>query len=315
MKCLVTGAAGFIGSHLCDRLLDLGHTVTGVDAFIRYYPRVIKERHLATARVHPRFQLAELDLRDPLPPSLLDGVEVIYHLAAVPGLCRSWSEYGLYESCNLRATQRLLTAAAKASDLRRFVHASTSSVYGRQATGNEDVPTRPVSPYGVTKLAAEALVRAYHESFGVPAVVLRYYSVYGPRQRPDMGYHRFIRAFVERQSITIYGDGSHVRGNTFVSDCVDATVRAAEAKPGAIYNVGGGETTTTLGVVHKLEAIFGYKVPIVHAAPRPGDQSETKADTSRIRADLGWQPRVGLDEGLRAQAEWQGRAVTTRRAA
>jgi nucleoside-diphosphate-sugar epimerase len=309
MKCLVTGAAGFIGSHLCERLLALGHDVTGVDAFIPYYPRPVKEANLAACRHHPHFRLAEHDLREPLPPALLDGVETVFHLAAVPGLSRSWTEYSLYESCNLRATQRLLAAAAKSPHLRKFVHASTSSVYGRFARGGEEMPKAPVSPYGVTKLAAEALAEAYADAFGVPVVVLRYFSVYGPRQRPDMGYHRFIRAFVTRTPITLYGDGSQVRGNTYISDCVEATVRAAGAPAGEVFNVGGGETTSTAGVIERLEQIFGYAVPVLRAEARKGDQAETRADTSKIREKLGWEPKVGLDEGLRAQAAWQGLAA------
>jgi nucleoside-diphosphate-sugar epimerase len=199
------------------------------------------------------------------------------------------------------------------------VYGSTSSVYGRFAVGGEDQPTQPVSPYGVTKLAAEHLCHAYSEAAGLPVVTLRFFSVYGPRQRPDMGYHRFVQAFLNRTPITLYGDGSQVRGNTFVGDCVAAVVAAADAPAGSLFNVGGGEATTTLGVIRKLERIFGYTVPVVRQDPRAGDQQETGADTTRLRSALGWKPLVGLDEGLTRQVEWQaaraGRLLTAAAAA
>src|SRR5947209_2120407 len=251
MKCLVTGAAGFIGSHLCERLLQAGHDVAGVDAFIPYYPRAVKEANLAAARAHPAFTFHELDLRDAPLELVVGEADVVFHLAAVPGLAQSWTRFDLYEGCNVSATQRLLEAARKSPALKRFVYASTSSVYGRYAAGDEAIPARPISPYGVTKLAAENLCRAYAEEQELPLVVLRYFSVYGPRQRPDMGYHRFIRALLDGEPVTIYGDGQQVRGNTYVADCVEATVAAAQAVPGEVYNVGGGEAATVWGVLAK----------------------------------------------------------------
>ncbi|HZT79211.1 MAG TPA: NAD-dependent epimerase/dehydratase family protein [Gemmataceae bacterium] len=305
MKCLVTGAAGFIGSHLCERLLRDGHAVTGADAFLPYYPRPAKEANLAACRAHPAFAFHHLDLRSAPLARALDGVEAVFHLAAMPGLARSWTDFDLYNSCNLTATHRLLEAACRLPSLRRFVYASTSSVYGRFSSGDESLPTRPVSPYGVTKLAAENLCRAFAEEHGLPLVVLRYFSVYGPRQRPDMGYHRFVRALAAGEPVTVYGDGLQVRGNTYVEDCVDATVRALQAPPGEVYNVGGGEAVTVWEVLAKLEALTGRKAVVRREPARPGDQRHTFADTGRIRRHLGWQPRVGLDEGLARQVAWQ----------
>lgn len=305
MKCLVTGAAGFIGSHLCEKLLAMGHEVVGLDAFVPYYPRAVKERNLLALKGHAGFTFHLCDLRrDELEPLLRD-VDAVFHLAAMPGLVQSWTDFEGYWSCNVLATQRLLEAARRADHLQRFIHASTSSVYGKYASGDESLPLLPVSPYGVTKLAAEHLCRSYAEAFGVPLVVLRYFSVYGPRQRPDMAYHRFIRALLRNEPLVVYGDGMQVRGNTFVTDCVEATVAALHALPGETFNVGGGETATIWDILRKLEALAGRKAVIRHEPARPGDQRYTFADTARLRRHLGWQPRIGLDEGLARQWAWQ----------
>jgi nucleoside-diphosphate-sugar epimerase len=305
MNCLVTGAAGFIGSHLCERLLAAGHAVVGVDAFIPYYPRPVKEANLAAALAHRGFTFRALDLRhDPL-DGLLDGVEAVFHLAAMPGLALSWTDFDLYQGCNLTATRRLLEAARGRAGLRRFVYASTSSVYGRFGSGDEGLPARPVSPYGVTKLAAENLCRAYADEHGLPLVVLRYFSVYGPRQRPDMGYHRFIAALLAGAPITVYGDGLQVRGNTYVADCVEATAAALEAPVGEVYNVGGGEAVSVWEVLGKLERLTGRRAEVRQEAARPGDQRYTFADTTKIARHLGWRPCTGLDEGLARQVAWQ----------
>ena len=305
MKCLVTGAAGFIGSHLCERLLQAGHHVAGIDAFIRFYPRAIKEANLATALGHRQFQFHELDLRTDSLEEVVRDAEAIIHLAAMPGLPKSWTDFDLYESCNVTATQRLLMAAGLCRRLQRFVYASTSSVYGPFASGDETLPTRPVSPYGVTKLAGEQLCRAYGEAYGLPVVALRYFSVYGPRQRPDMGYHLFIRALLRGEPITVYGDGQQVRGNTYVSDCVAATLAAVAAHPGEVYNVGGGEAATVWDIIRKLEALAGRRAVVKQEAARAGDQRYTFADTAKLRSHLDWQPKVGLDDGLARQWAWQ----------
>jgi len=305
MKCLVTGAAGFIGSHLCEHLLKAGHTVLGLDAFIPFYPRAVKEANLSGFRGHPAFRFHPLDLRcDPLDDALA-GVEAIFHLAAMPGLTRSWTDFDLYESCNVTGTQRLLEAVRGMPTLRRFVCASTSSVYGRYGSGDEALPARPISPYGVTKLAAENLCRAYAEECGLPLVVLRYFSVYGPRQRPDMGYHRFLDALLRGEPVTVYGDGLQSRGNTYVEDCVSATMAVLGAPLGEVYNVGGGETANVWEILSKLERLVGRRAVVRLEAARPGDQRVTGADTTKLYRHLGWQPRIGLDEGLARQLTWQ----------
>lgn len=306
MKCLVTGAAGFIGSHLCERLLDEGHDVAGIDAFIPYYPRPLKERNQAGLLGRERFTFHPIDLRrDPLEP-LVASAEVIFHLAAMPGLAASWTDFDGYWTCNVLATHRLLEAVRSSGQrLKRFIHASTSSVYGKFASGDESLPTKPVSPYGVTKLAAEHLCQAHADAFGLPLVILRFFSVYGPRQRPDMAYNKFIRALLRDETIPIYGDGLHVRGNTFIDDCVRATIAAMQALPRETFNIGGGETATVWDIIHKLEKLAGKPARIKQEAPRPGDQRYTFADTTKLRQHLGWEPRVTLDEGLAKQWAWQ----------
>jgi nucleoside-diphosphate-sugar epimerase len=306
MKCLVTGSAGFIGSHLCEELLRSGHEVKGLDAFVPYYSELTKQRNTLALLSHPNYRFYRIDLCKNRFDKLLADVEVIFHLAAMPGLLRSWSEFDTYWACNVQATQRLLEAVRRsAGKLSRFVHASTSSVYGRFASGDESLPTRPISPYGLTKLAAENLCRSYAEAHGLPLVILRYFSVYGPRQRPDMGYHRFIQALLRGEPVTVYGDGHQVRGNTYVADCVRATIAAVAARPGEVYNVGGGEAASVWDILHKLEALAGYPAKVRREPARPGDQQHTFADTTRLRSHTGWEPRVGLDEGLACQWEWQ----------
>ncbi len=305
MKCLVTGAAGFIGSHLCERLVQDGHDVVGIDAFIPYYPRSIKEANLAPLRAQGGFTFHAVDLRTESLDRALDSIEIVFHLAAMAGLVKSWTEFDLYQSCNLTATQRLLEAVRQTPTVQRFVYASTSSVYGRFSSGDETMPTRPISPYGVTKLASENLCRAYHEEHGLPLIVLRYFSVYGPRQRPDMGYHAFIAALLEGRPITVFGDGLQVRGNTYVSDCVEATVAALRAPLGETYNVGGGESASVWDILQKLEALTGRHADVRRAPSRPGDQRYTFADTGKLQRHLSWQPRVALDAGLGEQIAWQ----------
>ncbi len=306
MKCLVTGAAGFIGSHLCERLLRSGHEVIGLDAYIPYYPRKTKERNQKKALRHPRYQFFCRDLRSAPLDDILGDVEVIFHLAAMPGLVQSWTDFNGYWTCNVLGTQMLLDAVTRGrSPLRRFILASTSSVYGRYASGDEYLPTRPISPYGITKLAAENLCRAYSEAQGLPVVILRYFSVYGPRQRPEMAYHRFIQSLLRDEPLTVCGDGQQVRGNTYVSDCVAATIAAVQAFPGEIYNVGGGESASVWDIIHKLEALAGRSAQVKKEPARRGDQRHTFADTGKLRRHIGWEPHIDLDEGLARQWAWQ----------
>jgi nucleoside-diphosphate-sugar epimerase len=305
MHCLVTGAAGFIGSHLCERLVRDGHTVAGLDAFIPYYPRPFKEANLSALRGQRAFTFHELDLRRDALDAALDGAEVVFHIAAMAGLAKSWTDFSLYESCNLTGTRSLIEAVLRQKKVPRLIYASTSSVYGRFSTGDESLPTRPISPYGVTKLAAENLCRAYAEEKGLPFVALRYFSVYGPRQRPDMGYFKFIRALLHNETIQVFGDGQQVRGNTFVSDCVGATLSAVQAPLGETYNLGGGETASVWDILKRLEKIMGTRPKTQLLPARPGDQRNTFADTSKLFHHLGWKPAVGLDEGLAQQVAWQ----------
>jgi nucleoside-diphosphate-sugar epimerase len=305
MQCVVTGAAGFIGSHLCERLLADGHAVTGVDCFTDYYPRPIKERNLSGFRAHPKFTFRELDLAAGVPPDAVAGAEWVFHLAAMAGLTRSWLDFDTYNRHNLTATHRLLESLRGSRSLQRVIYASTSSVYGKYASGDESLPTLPSSPYGITKLASEQLCRVYGEEFGVPCVILRYFSVYGPRQRPEMGYHLFIDAILRGKPIKLTGDGTQVRGNTYVADCVDATVRATQAAAGETFNLGGGELVTVLDVFDKLEKIIGKAAIIERHPPRTGDQLATGADATKLFRQLGWKPTTGIDEGLSKQVAWQ----------
>jgi UDP-glucuronate 4-epimerase len=305
--CLVTGAAGFIGSHLCEELLARGHRVLGVDTFIPYYPRTLKEHNVSSIRNIPGFTFYEVDLRreDLLP--LLKNVEVVFHLAAMAGLVRSWSDFDLYMTCNIGVTQRLLEAA-HLNNIKHFIHGSTSSVYGRCATGAEDSPLEPVSPYGVTKLGAEHLCRAYAENFRLPLTILRFFSVYGPRQRPDMAYNIFIRSLLHDEPITIYGDGEQSRSNTFVADCVRGIVLAFEKRGqsvGQIFNLGGGEIVTLNQVLDTLAGLLGRRPRITFAQARPGDQRHTAANIEKAHRLLGYTPSTSVTEGLQAQVEWQ----------
>jgi nucleoside-diphosphate-sugar epimerase len=312
MKVLVTGAAGFIGSTLCLALLDAGHDVMGVDAFIPYYPRALKEQNLADLRDRPHFRFVEADLRTADVCHLIDGRDVIVHEAAMPGLLRSWSEFELYLSCNVLATHRLLEAARDVG-IGRFVHASTSSVYGAEAVGDEDQPTQPVSPYGVSKLAGEHLVLAFSAAYGVPAVILRYFSIYGPRQRPDMAFNRFISSLSRGEAITVYGDGMQSRSSTYVDDCVGGTLLAIDgAEPGQAYNIGGGEPLTVLDAIRILAEEIGVEPQLRFEPPRAGDQRLTMADSTKAHRDFRYSPAVSPREGLTRQVRWQlGLAAAT----
>jgi UDP-glucuronate 4-epimerase len=305
MRLTVTGAAGFVGSHLCEALVDAGHEVVGVDAFVPYYPREVKERNLARLRGRAPFAFHEADLRtDQLEP-ILDGSDAVIHLAAMAGLALSWDDLELYAGCNLLATGRLLDSM-RASGVRRLVHVSTSSVYGADAVGDEERPLRPISPYGVTKLAAEHLVNAHALAYGVDTVVLRYFSIYGPRQRPDMAYQRFIEAMLDGRPIEVYGDGEQSRSNTYVGDAVEATIRALErGRPGSVYNVGGGETVTLNQAIAMIGELVGTRPEVIPRPTRPGDQRHTAADVARAARELDWWPRTPARQGLALQVSWQ----------
>ena len=303
--CLVTGAAGFIGSHLAEALVAQGHRVVGLDCFTDYYPRPLKERNLTALRQTPGFTFVEADLRTAELAPLMDGVETVFHQAAMAGLLKSWTSFDQYMTCNILATQRLLEASRQVG-VRHFIHASTSSVYGREATGDETRPLQPASPYGLTKLAAEHLVWNYRDTFGVPVTVLRYFSVYGPRQRPDMGIHILIDAVLHGKPMTIFGDGTDTRGNTYIADAVDANLAAlAHGPTGEAFNIGGGSVVSWNRVIELVEGLVGRQLERIPGPTRPGDQRATHADTSKARRVLGWEPAVDIETGLRAQVEWQ----------
>ncbi len=305
---LVTGAAGFIGSTLAERLAHSGHTVTGIDSFAPYYARSIKERNLATLRQAPGFTLVEGDLNNADLDALLDGVEVVFHQAAQAGVLASWgASFQSYVASNISAMQRLLEAV-KRHPVRRFVYASSSSVYGntRDLPARESGQTAPVSPYGMTKLAGEHLCHIYATNFAVPAVSLRYFTVYGPRQRPDMAIHKFIRAALTGQPITVYGDGSQTRDFTYVADIVDANIAAAtrDLAPGSVYNLGGGSRITVLELIGVIERVTGRALAVRHVERQAGDAEHTAADLTLAASDLGFAPKVGHEAGIAAEAAW-----------
>ena len=307
MKALVTGAAGFIGSHLADRLVADGATVVGLDSFADFYPRAIKERNLARLRSSAAFSLVESTLAEADLPALLDGVTHVFHLAAQAGVRQSWGQhFHVYTVNNVEATQLLLEACV-GRPIERLVYASSSSVYGDSVPlpMREDARRQPVSPYGVTKLAAEQLCSLYHVSYGVPAVALRFFTVYGPRQRPDMGFSRFLRAVASDEAVRQFGDGRQTRDFTFVADAVDATVAAAECgRPGDVYNIGGGSRIELMTVFELIRRLTGRRMRVERVDPQRGDMRNTYADTTRAKMDLGFAPTTTLEDGLRAQFEW-----------
>jgi len=307
MRALVTGVAGFIGSTLAERLLGRGAEVVGIDCFTDYYPRPIKEANLSRLRQQPSFRFVEASLQQADLAALLDGVTHVFHLAAQAGVRKSWGrDFGTYTTNNIEATQVLLEAVL-GRPLERFVYASSSSVYGDDAPipMREDALPRPVSPYGVSKLAAEQLCYLYFVNYGVPAVSLRYFTVYGPRQRPDMGFHRFLKAARAARPITLYGDGLQTRDFTFVADAVTATADAGtRGVAGRVYNIGGGSRVSINEVLDLVGVIVGRTLDVRREPAQKGDMRDTFADTTLAKADLGFQPTCTLADGLRAEYEW-----------
>ena len=302
MRYIVTGAAGFIGSHLAEALQERGHDVVGIDSFNDYYDPRLKEENARGLDVS-RADLAvdELDF---------SGCDGVFHLAGQPGV-RSFGEvFPLYVDRNLRASQRVFEAAAAAGA--RVVFTSSSSIYGDAATypTPEDTQPLPISPYGITKLGCEHLARAYARSFGLDVVTLRYFTVYGPRQRPDMAMRRIVDALATGGTYELYGEPTS-RSFTFVADAVEATIRAMERGAG-VYNVGGGEEASMLDVIARLEHISGRALDVRHVPPAAGDVRRTRADVSRIGRELGWEAGTPLEDGLRAQWEWASARVGAR---
>jgi UDP-glucose 4-epimerase len=307
MNALITGVAGFIGSHLAARLLADGAAVTGIDCFTDYYPRAIKEANVAVNARTPGFRFVEDSLQDADLASLLDGKTHVFHLAAQAGVRKSWGrDFRVYTTHNVDATQQLLEACV-GRPLEKLVYASSSSVYGDETEipMRETQVPRPLSPYGVTKLAAEHLCHLYAANHGVPATSVRYFTVYGPRQRPDMAFNRFLKAAIAGTPISVYGDGLQTRDFTFVADAVAATVAAGQrGVPGRAYNIGGGSRVTLNEVLGLIERIAGRPLVIERGPVQKGDMRDTYADTSLARTDLGFAPTVSLSEGLTAEYQW-----------
>jgi UDP-glucose 4-epimerase len=307
MNALVTGVAGFIGSHLSAALLDSGARVTGIDCFTDYYARSLKEANLATIKDRPGFTFVEAALQETDLKPLLAGVTHVFHQAAQAGVRKSWGrDFDVYTRNNIEATQRLLEAMV-GLPIQKYVYASSSSVYGDDVPlpMREDTYLQPLSPYGVSKLAAEHLGHLYWVNHRVPAVSLRYFTVYGPRQRPDMGFQRFLTAVRDDKPITVYGDGEQTRDFTFVADIVAANMAAAErGHPGSVYNIGGGSRVTLNHVLELIGKVTGKKVAIQREPEQKGDMRHTYADTSAARRDLDFTPKVTLAEGLAQQYRW-----------
>lgn len=311
MRALVTGAAGFIGSHLTERLCADGHEVLAVDAFTDYYPPEYKRSNAAPLRRLEGCSLLKADLRHADLTRLLDGVDVVFHQSGQPGVRASWDEgFGAYVEQNVLVTQRMLEAARQ-HPLRRFVFASSSSVYGNAASypvSESDLP-RPQSPYGVTKLAAEHLCGVYARAWGVPTISLRYFTVYGPRQRPDMAMHRLIESALTREPFPMFGDGSQVRDFTYVADVVDANVLAArsDAPPGSVVNISGGSTITLAEVIALIGELDGRPMTVDRHEAQPGDVGRTDGRIGAAASLLGWSPRTSLRHGLAEQLAWHRR--------
>jgi len=308
MRVLVTGAAGFVGSHLCERLVGEGHEVVGIDALLDYYDLRLKERNLRLVRaVGGDFRFEHADINTVVLSELLSDIEVVFHLAGQPGVRASWGqEFDIYLQSNIAATQKLLEAA-RAVGVRRVVYASSSSVYGDRAAfpTREDLSPSPRSPYGVTKLAGEHLAVLYAQNYGLETISLRYHTVYGPRQRPDMATDRLIKCALTGDIFTIFGALDYIRDFTFVSDIVDATIRAgvsSEAR-GTVLNVAGGSSITMRALIELIEGATGNAINVEDRGPIAGDVKRTGGDISLAQRVLGWTPQVTLAEGIRVQLE------------
>lgn len=303
MRSLVTGACGFIGGHLAAALAERGQQVVGVDNFSPYYDPAIKRETGQRLQQEFGVEIVEQDLRSCDVASLLHGVDVVFHMAAQPGVRPSWDVFDTYVTSNLMATQRLLSSCAR-SGVKRVAFASSSSIYGQTSRiVDEEAPTHPYSPYGVTKLAAESLCRAYAENYGLPTVSLRLFTVYGPSQRPDMAFQRLVSAASRGETFTIYGDGAQQRAFTYVGDVVEAAIRAATASvdPGTAINISGGSTTSLNEAIAEVQRAVGHPLSLRHEPDQAGDVRHTEADISRAKRLLGWTPRTPLREGIEAQ--------------
>ncbi|HST55729.1 MAG TPA: NAD-dependent epimerase/dehydratase family protein [Solirubrobacteraceae bacterium] len=308
MRTLVTGCAGFIGSHVTEALLEAGHSVVGIDCFNDNYGREQKLTNLKHVREWNDFEFVPIDLSRGDLLEFVHSTDVVFHLAAEPGVRSSWgSRYSRYIQNNVLATQQLLEASRDAPAL-RLVLASSSSVYGEgsPAPSTEESATRPISPYGQTKLSAEQLCDLYRRELDMDIVSLRYFTVFGPRQRPDMAFHRFLRAALRDEPITVFGDGGQRRDFTYVADVVAATLAAGMAKtlPERVFNIGGGAPATLAHTLEVIEELVGRRLEVQHAPRKHGDVRDTSADTARARRLLGFSPRTSLEQGLWAELAW-----------
>jgi UDP-glucose 4-epimerase len=303
MKVLVTGCAGFIGSHLVERLIEEGYDVIGIDCFSNYYSRRIKEGNISSFADQIEFineNILEMEI------NILDRVDYVFHLAAQPGVRASWGKkFEIYTENNILTTQRLLEGVKKYG-VEKFVYASSSSVYGNvnELPMKEELRPQPYSPYGVTKLAAENLCELYRMNYGIEAISLRYFTVYGERQRPDMAFHRFIRAILDGKEIVVYGDGRQTRDFTYVGDVVDATIKAAESDATGVFNVGGGTRIELIEAIKVIEELAGQGAIIRFKENQKGDVRDTYADISKVQREIGYRPKTGLKEGLKREVEW-----------
>ncbi len=307
MPCLVTGVAGFIGSQLAEELLERGHSVIGVDCLTSYYGKSAKLQNLSKLIPEDGFTFIETDIAKADLSLMLEGVDYVFHLAGQPGVRPSWGEsFSHYVDDNMVATQRLLEAAKK-KKLKRFIFASSSSIYGdsERLPTPETITPNPVSPYGASKLFTESICHVYYRNFGLPTVGLRYFTVYGPRQRPDMAFNIFVRKISNGLPMEIYGDGMQSRDFTYVKDTVSATILSMEGKPGSIFNVGTGIPSSIIDVISIIESMVGRKANTVYRERALGDVIRTCADISKIESELGYRPSVRLNEGLQEQITWQ----------
>jgi len=305
MKAVVTGVAGFIGSSLACSLIKKGYDVIGIDSFSNYYPREFKERNLKELAGNKRFKLIEGDLLEIGLSSILSDCHIIFHLSSQPGVLRSWDMFNVYVRDNILATQRLLDAI-KGKNIKKFVFASSSSVYGDcpdMPLKEESIP-KPISPYGVTKLASENLVELYRKNYGIPAISLRYFTVFGPRQRPDMAFFKFIKSGILGKPIIVYGDGNQTRDFTFISEIVDANIKAGESEAQGIFNIGGGNRITLNYAISEIERLIKKKIKIEYIESQKGDMHDTLADIEKAKKYLSFNPKTEFAFGLHQEIEW-----------
>ncbi len=306
-KVIVTGAAGFIGSHLCERLLDEGRKVVAIESFTDYYSPERKRQHIVPCLDNERFTLVEEDINSADLPALFSGADAVFHLAAQAGVRRSWgAEFDHYTEANILATQKILEALRTTEGV-RLIHSSSSSVYGEtnDLPMREDSLLKPISPYGATKLSAEHLCELYRINYGIEYTALRYFTVYGPRQRPDMAFSRFVMSALSGGEIEIYGDGKQTRDFTYVSDAVEANMLAYRYNgDGRIFNIGGGARISILEVLDLLSAIIGTPLDVSFTERAKGDVTDTWADTTLASGELGYRPVVSIEEGLEREVAW-----------